>query len=75
MQNILALTSANARRESNARRSATFVALIFIAMIVVLAVGIWTLIAFGFRISFYGSIAVIAALADPMRRHFNALLD
>lgn len=74
MQNILALTSYNARRESCARRSATFAALIFIAMIVAFFVGLWMLIAYGSRIGFYGSIAAIAALADPMRRHLHALL-
>ncbi len=75
MQNTLLLTSANARRESDARRSATFAALYFIGMIVALAFGVWTLIAFGSRIGFYGSIAAIAALADPLRRHLTALLD
>lgn len=75
MQNIITLNSVNAHRESCARRSATFAALYFVGMIAALIFGVWTLIAFGSRIGFYGSIAAIAALADPFRRHLTALLD
>ena len=74
MQNIITLTSVNAHQESYARRAATFAALCFVGMIAALVFGVWTLVAFGSRIGFYGAIAVIAALADPMRRHLTALL-
>lgn len=75
MQNIVTLNSVNARRESCARRSATYAALYFVGMIAALVFGVWTLMAFGSRIGFYGSIAAVAALADPLRQHLTALLD
>ena len=75
MQNIITLDSVNAHRESCARRSATFAALCFVGMIAALVFGVWTLVVFGSRIGFYGSIAAIAALCDPMRRHLTALLN
>lgn len=75
MQNIITISSVNARRESRARRSAAFAAIYFVGMIAALILGVWTLIAFGSRIGFYGSIAACAALVDPMRRHLTVLLD
>ncbi len=62
-------------REARLRQSAIMVALCFVAIIALTAVGLWAILSAGSSLGFYGSLAAAAALTDPMRRNLSAIFD
>ena len=74
MQNSIAMLSVK-EREARLRQSAIMVALCFLAIIAVSVVGLWSILSLGSSVGFYGSLAAVAALTDPMRRHLSTIFD
>ncbi len=61
-------------RETRLRRSATITALLALGIIAAVALGLWLALAFALPEALYASIALAAALSDPLRTHLHQIL-
>ena len=74
MQTTISLRTAS-EREAHLRRSAIMTALLGLAILATLGIGLWLMLAFALPEVFYGSIAIGALLSDPLRRNLHEIIE